>query len=171
MKAARELVTSFKHSSQAEAILLGKQQAGRAVKPIQDVETRWWSTYSMCSHLKRLRPYLELMELEGTLKCNLNVPQWKVVEDTCEVLEPYMCAQRLMEGENYVTISMYPYILHKVRLGLMALLDRPTSAQVLSLARKLNILLEGTGVVVNLTLLHRYTSLLVLGTDPKEFPK
>ncbi len=60
MMAARELVQHFKHSSQTEAILLGKQVAGRAVKPIQDVETRWWSTYSMCSRLKRLKPYLEM---------------------------------------------------------------------------------------------------------------
>lgn len=142
MKAARELVTFFKHSSQAESILLGKQVAGRAVKPIQDVETRWWSTHSMCSRLMRLKPYLELMEVEGTLKCNLNADQWKVVEDTCEVLEPFMCAQRLMEGESYVTISMYPYILHKIRVGLNALLERPTSVQVLSLARKMNLLLE-----------------------------
>jgi hypothetical protein len=65
MKAARELVT--KYSFQDEAILLGKQVAGRAVKPIQDVETRWRSTHSMCSRLLWLKPYLELIKVEGTL--------------------------------------------------------------------------------------------------------
>jgi hypothetical protein len=53
-----------------------------------------------------------------------------------------MCAQRLMEGESYVTISMYPYILQQIRVGLNAILERPTSAQVYSLARKMNLLLE-----------------------------
>ena len=142
MKAAREMVGFFKHSSQAEAILTGKQVAGRAVKPIQDVETRWWSTHSMCSRLVRLKPYLDLMEAEGTLSCNLNPDQWKVVQDTCQLLEPFMCAQRMMEGESYVTVSMYPYIMHKIRGGVVRLIDRPSSQQVFNLARKMNRLLE-----------------------------
>ena len=105
----------------------------------------------------RLKPYLELMEVEGTLKCNLSVDQWKVVEDTCDVLEPFMCAQRLMEGESYVTISMFPYFLHKIRVN--AILERPTSAQVYSLARKMNLsyCLKNSLVVANLALLHRNT--------------
>jgi hypothetical protein len=142
MKAARELVGFFKHSSQAAAILTGKQVVGRAVKPIQDVETRWWSTHSMCSRLVWLKPYLDLMEAEGTLSCNLNPDQWKVVQDTCQLLEPFMCAQRMMEGESYVTVSMYPYIMHKIRGGVLRLIDRPSSQQVFNLARKMNRLLE-----------------------------
>ena len=142
MKAAREMVGFFKHSSQAEAILLGKQVAGRAVKPIQDVETRWWSTHSMCSRLIRLKPYLDLMEAEGTLSCNLDPGQWVVVQDTCQLLEPFMCAQRMMEGESYVTVSMYPYIMHKIRGGLLKLIERPSSRQVFTLAAKLNRLVE-----------------------------
>jgi hypothetical protein len=39
----------FNSSSQAMAKLLSKQSVGRAVKPIQDVSTRWWSTWSMCN--------------------------------------------------------------------------------------------------------------------------
>ncbi len=82
-----------------------------------------------------------------------------MVEDTCDVLEPFMCAQRLMEGESHVTISRYPYILHKIRVGLNAILERPTSAQVYSLARKMNLsyCLKNILVVANLALLHRNT--------------
>jgi hypothetical protein len=32
--------------------LLGKQVEGRAVKPIQDVFTRWWRAYTMCEFLR-----------------------------------------------------------------------------------------------------------------------
>jgi hypothetical protein len=51
MLAARDLVGHFSSSSQAEAILLSKQIPGSAVKCIQDVTMRWWSTYSMCERL------------------------------------------------------------------------------------------------------------------------
>ena len=46
------------------AKLLGKQVEGRAVKPIQDVTTRWWSTYAMCDQLLGLKMYLCLLENE-----------------------------------------------------------------------------------------------------------
>jgi hypothetical protein len=67
MNAARELVGFLSSSSQAEEILLSKQMPGSAVKCIQDVTTRWWSTYSMCARLLRLKPYFYLMEAEGVL--------------------------------------------------------------------------------------------------------
>jgi hypothetical protein len=47
MSACHSVVQFFNSSSQAMGKLLSKQQIGRAVKPIQDVATRWWSTYSM----------------------------------------------------------------------------------------------------------------------------
>ena len=167
MKAARELVGFFKHSSQAEAILLSKQVAGRAVKPIQDVETRWWSTHSMCSRLLKLKPYFDLMEVEGTLKSNLTEVQWKVVEDSVNLLDPFMCAQRMMEGESYVTVSMYPYIIHKIRGGLLKMIERPSSQQVFTLARKMNRVLEehwGCGDAGTVAQEH-------LGNGPRQRPK
>ncbi len=139
MNAARELVGFFSSSSQAEAILLSKQIPGSEVKCIQDVATRWWSTYSMCERLLRLRPYFSLMEAEGQLKKNLTNAQWMVVKDTTALLEPFMCAQRLLEGECYVTISMIAFIVWKIRRGLLAAIESPESSQhVNHLARKMN---------------------------------
>ena len=57
----------FNSSSQAITKLLGKQVEGRAVKLIQDVTTRWSSTYVMCVQLLRLKMYLCLLESEGDL--------------------------------------------------------------------------------------------------------
>jgi hypothetical protein len=99
MLAAR-LVGHFSSSSQAEAILLSKQIPGSAVKCIQDVTTCWWSTYSMCERLLRLQPYFSLMEAEGVLKKNLNEAQWQIVKDTTVVLEPFKCAQKLLENRG-----------------------------------------------------------------------
>jgi hypothetical protein len=61
----------FYSSSQATKKLLAKQVEGRDVKPIQDVTTRWWSTYSMCDWLLQLKIYFSLLENEGDLTCNL----------------------------------------------------------------------------------------------------
>ena len=54
----------FNLSSQATTKLLVKQVQGRAVNPIQDVTTRWWSTYAMCDQLLGLKMYLCLLENE-----------------------------------------------------------------------------------------------------------
>jgi hypothetical protein len=51
MSSCRFLINFFNSSTQAMGKLLSKQQVGRAVKPIQDVVTRWWSTYSMVDRL------------------------------------------------------------------------------------------------------------------------
>jgi len=128
LKACRNLVNFFNSSSQATKKLLGKQVEGRAVKPIQDVTTRWWSTYSMCDRLLRLKIYLSLLENEGDLTCNLTDSQWLIVHDLHTLLKPFMIAQKLMEGEAYVTISLVPYMVYKVRKGLQQAMDSPTSS-------------------------------------------
>jgi len=137
MSAARSLVGHFSSSPQAEAKLLSKQVQTRAVKCIQDVATRWWSTYSMCERLLRLRPYFSLMEAEGELDCNLTEEQWAIIKDTCDLLEPFMCAQKTLEGQKYVTISLVPLIIYSVRTGLIEKVEDVdnTSLQVRSLAR------------------------------------
>lgn len=138
MTACRTLISFFNSSSQAMAKLLGKQNAERAVKPIQDVATRWWSTFSMCDRLLRLKNYLALMEEEGDLTCNLSADQWQIVADLQATLKPFMLAQKLLEGEAYATISLIPYLIYKVRKNLETLRDSPaSSAHVLSIVTKM----------------------------------
>ncbi len=117
----------FNSSSQATKKLLGKQVEGRAVKPIQDVTTRWWSTYTMCDRLLHLKIYLSLLENEGDLTCNLTASQWLIVRDLHILLKPFMIAQRLLEGEAYVTISLVPYMVYKIRKGLQQAMESPNS--------------------------------------------
>lgn len=128
MVAARALVGYFSSSSQAEQRLLSLQQTGKPVKCIQDVVTRWWSTYSMCQRLLRLKLYLDLMEAEGTLQCNLSPSQWIIISDTCTLLKPFMFAQKILEGETYVTISIIPYILYRIRTLLQQAREAPDNS-------------------------------------------
>ena len=63
------------------------------------------------------------MEAEGELDCNLTEEQWAIVKDTCDLLEPFMCAQKTLEGQKYVTISLVPLIIYSVRTGLIEKLN------------------------------------------------
>jgi hypothetical protein len=62
LKACQNLIKLFNSLPQATTKLLGKQVVDRAVKPIQDVTTRWWSTYAMCYQLLRRKICLKIME-------------------------------------------------------------------------------------------------------------
>jgi hypothetical protein len=129
MSACRSIVNFFNSSTQAMGKLLSKQQAGKAVKPIQDVATRWWSTYSMVDRLIRLKAYLALLEEEGELDCNLSDDQWTIITNLKVVLQPFMIAQRLLEGESYVTVSLIPYMIYKIRKGLQSAIANDRSSQ------------------------------------------
>jgi len=44
------------------------------------------------------------------------------------LLNPFMVAYKLLEGEAYVTISFIPFILYRIRKGLQTAIDDPTSS-------------------------------------------
>ncbi len=115
MSACRSIVNFFNSSTQAMSKLLSKQVQGRAVRPIQDVVTRWWSTYSMLERLLRLKMYLVILQEEGDFTGNLSEDQWKIAADLKSLLQPFMIAQRLLEGESYITISLVPFMIYKIR--------------------------------------------------------
>jgi len=112
MSACRSIVNFFNSSSQAMGKLLSKQQAERAVKPIQDVATRWWSTYSMVERLLRLKNYLALLEEEGELDCNLSAQQWIIITDLKFLLQPFMIA--LSEHSSHHVVATGRKMLQKM---------------------------------------------------------
>jgi hypothetical protein len=130
MSACRSLVSFFNSSSQASSKLKNKSKAmlGVSLTVIQDVCTRWWSTYRMCERLLRLKSVLTVLNLEGDIRVSLSEAQWAVVQDLTLLLKPFMVAQRLLEGESYVTISLIPFILYKIRNGLIQANQDPSSS-------------------------------------------
>jgi hypothetical protein len=68
----------------------------------------------------RLRNILTVMHLDGDMRLFLTEAQWTVVMDLTVLLRPFMIAQRLLEGQSFVTISLIPYMLYKIRSGLMS---------------------------------------------------
>jgi hypothetical protein len=115
MKACRGLVGHFKSSSQDTAKLLEVQTLGEAVGVVQDVSTRWWSTYQMLDRLLKLKSYFGVLQSQGIISCNLTDEQWIMVSKYCKILKPFMLVQRALEGEKYVTASTIPYCIHKIR--------------------------------------------------------
>lgn len=90
---------------------------------VQDVVTRWWSTYAMLERLLHLKPYFEVMVREQLLlsSASLTSEQWVIVEDVCAILAPFKNVQLTMEGEKYVTISLIPGIISSIFFTIVCL--------------------------------------------------
>jgi hypothetical protein len=92
----------------------------------------------MVERLIRLKAYLAILAEEGELDINLNNDQWTIAANLKVLLQPFMIAQRLLEGEIYVTVSLIPYIIYKIRKGLTsAILNEHSSEHVVSTGRKM----------------------------------
>ena len=121
MKAARSVVGHFMMSTQSLEKLLEVQRSNGVTVPlslIQDIVTRWWSTYSMCQRLVVLKLYILLILGNNPQIPHLTDDQWKIVEAQVKVLEPFMLIQKVLEGQKYVNVSLIPYLLYKVRAHL-----------------------------------------------------
>ncbi len=77
MAIRHSMVNFFNSSSQATTKLKEKTKAmlGVSLGVIQDVCTRWWSTFTMCERLLRLKTVLTVMNLEGDLRIQLSEAQ------------------------------------------------------------------------------------------------
>ena len=123
MRKCCTLVKVFTSSCQKEELLL-KQQSQMVhyvnknpVKAIQDVVTRWWSTYSMLTLLVYLKPAINSLKAENQLKeeqC-LKEDEWKDVELIFDILKLFKSAQKYLEGEDYVTMSYIPLMIVAIK--------------------------------------------------------
>ena len=122
---SRALVTRYTKSSQ-HAGRLNELCAAARVKPlcvVQDVPTRWWSTYAMVSRLLYLRQPIKLHETMDNLDPLLSESDWEVLKLVSPLLEPFMEAQKKLEGADYVTGSLTIPTIGDLRVGLRAAID------------------------------------------------
>ena len=109
------IVTYFRRSSKAAYLLQEKQIALGLPQHsmIQDVETRWNSTYNMlericeqqasiCAALVDLKR-VDLMLQDGDVK---------IMENLVEILKPFFHITETICGENYTTVSSIKPLLH-----------------------------------------------------------
>lgn len=95
MARARGLVGHFSSSSQASESLANVQRRGQGSRPLgvmQDVRTRWWSTWKMIQRLRVLKHYFGILVDDRALDpdTNLTEAEWDTLLEIEEVLEPFM---------------------------------------------------------------------------------
>ena len=141
MVRVRALIGHFSSSNQATEALLAVQSrrdpSWRPKKVIQDVRTRWWSTYAAIERLILLKPYLSILEVEDHLKCNLKDEDWEILREVESLLQPFMILQKILEGQQYVTMSLVPYFISKARAGLQTVATTARSDIIRRLANKM----------------------------------
>lgn len=140
MRRARALVGHFNSSSQASESLAAVQIRGTGNKPkkiINDCPTRWWSTWKFAKRLVELKSYFSILVEEGAIDEDLNLhrDEWDMLEDIEELLEPFMLIQRVLEGQEYVTLSFVPHLITAVRKLLESKMVNARSEAVKNLAR------------------------------------
>nr|XP_054589704.1 E3 SUMO-protein ligase ZBED1-like [Nothobranchius furzeri] len=116
VRAARCLVEHFKRSELATTKLKEKQKqmATPEHNLVQDVSTRWNSTFYMITRLleQRWPVTATLSDSSVTHKdkkyLDLKPDQWSLLEELSEALKPFECATVFMSGQTYTTISAIP---------------------------------------------------------------
>lgn len=120
---ARSLAGFFRKSNPAWVSLQEKQHerdpTRTVLKPIQDVITRWNSSYLMLRRLLLLKEPITLVAADATMRPdtqrhhakNLRDDEWYLAQELTKILEPLAQATELWCGEKYVSISItYPVL-------------------------------------------------------------
>lgn len=107
-------MTHFHHSAVAKKAMR-KLQLDAGVKksrvkfPVQDVPTRWNSTFHMIDRLLELRAhvntYLYNHKKREVQQLALEVSDWNLLSELKEILEPYNDVTVMIEGSKYPTLS------------------------------------------------------------------
>ncbi|KAK6963499.1 dipeptidyl peptidase 8 [Biomphalaria glabrata] len=99
--AARKIVCHFKHSSSASDRLHNLQsELDLPHQLIQDVNTRWNSTFLMLKRLLEQRRAITLYCAENEKLSNLSPSQWSVGEKVAVLLQPFEEVTREREGND-----------------------------------------------------------------------
>lgn len=132
---ARALVGHYKSSSSATTLLQEQQRVLKPAVPpkcpIQDVATRWWSTYSMVERLLYLKEAILVLHVTNRVHCPLSDDDWNILQQLEIILRPFMRLQKFFEGQEYVTISIIPAVIQYIRKSinkLIANMSQPNEA-------------------------------------------
>ena len=120
--ASRKLVTHFKHSTVATAALVDRQKSmNMAVKKLlQDVSTRWNSTYYLLDRLTEMRwPISAVLSDKRVTKqsdrhLDLRNEQWDLAKELLAPLQQIEVATTYFSEENKVSISSVLPILYGI---------------------------------------------------------
>lgn len=121
---ARKLVGHFRHSAKATHALMERQVQPQPKKVIQDVVTRWNSTFYMLERLLELRTAISAVLSDkkisklADLDLDLTSRQWRLADSLLKLLRPFESATRLVSAEQNVSLSVVIPIMEGLQKGL-----------------------------------------------------
>jgi len=141
LSALKALVNFINSSPQSNAKLADCQKkihpGKRPLKLLNEVRTRWWSTYTMIQRAIKLQQALTMMKRNEIMMRQQNRRQLQPskLEQLClkeqdfdtlgfmeDLLAPFADAQRCLEGEKYVNISLIVLVIKKLQTALVGAL-------------------------------------------------
>lgn len=110
IKKIRTIVAHFKRSSQATQKLMDCQKQCGINEPkkiLQDVVTRWNSTFYMLERFVDLEQHIRsVLGLLDTHLTPLRIEEWEVVKELLLVLRPFENATKASSGDGYISASL-----------------------------------------------------------------
>lgn len=106
----KTIVGHFKKSTKATSLLIKTQQKAGVKNPLkllQDVATRWNSTFYMLQRFTELEEAVRTtVALLDVALPHINVEEWQILRDLQKILEPFEEATRAVSGQEYMTASL-----------------------------------------------------------------
>ena len=127
------LVSYFRKSSRATHILTEKQEAlgVKKHKLLQDVETRWNSTFDMVSRvIEQQAPICATLLDQKRMDLLPKDSEFKLLEELIVVLKPFKDVTEQMSAQKYVTISAVRPLLHYLLNDVLKLSDEDSSESI-----------------------------------------
>lgn len=111
----RRLVGHFKHSSQASQRLtdIQRELQSDVLRPVQDVSTRWNSTYLMIARMLKIKRSVSVLcsETDGMSDKTLTPNMWSILENVKNMLEPVEKLTRDLSSYDATLSAVIPAVL------------------------------------------------------------
>ena len=136
VRKARVLVNHFHSSCRANQKLCQAQKtldpSCTPLKLLSDVKTRWWSTHTLLERILHLKQALKVVfDNEFRAREEINTPtpielmrltddDFEAISNVLFVLTPFKQAQKALEGEKYVNLSLLPLAINNLRTSLLS---------------------------------------------------
>ena len=120
---AKAHIHHYNQSTQATEKLKETQRAlpsiyeKNPVGVVDDVVTRWWSTYSAIERLLYLKTAITTMHTDSQMHSveQLTPNDWKRLQEIMRLLKPFKEAQKFLEGDHYVNGSLVSHVIYAIR--------------------------------------------------------